>query len=129
MDGKFAHVKLSQLGCTKSRADLLDRRRPSGSLGSLNLMRIQGLVEGRGCPGCACWHVRSLGSWRTTLKGQLRIGSQESGPWLMLEQIQACSKQPPPPQGGLPGPAPLLLGPEVLTLILPVLALKAESQV
>lgn len=54
MDGKFAHVTLSQLGCTKSQADLLDRRRPSGSLGSLNLMRVQGLVEGRGCPGCAC---------------------------------------------------------------------------
>lgn len=38
LDGKFAHIKLSQLRCTKSHADTLDSRL-SGSLRSLGLMR------------------------------------------------------------------------------------------
>lgn len=43
---------------------------------------------------------------------------RQPGIWTLIN-AGACSKQP-PPQGGLPGPATLLLGPEVLTLILPI---------
>lgn len=43
LGGKFAHIKLSQFRCNKSHSDILDRHKPSGSLGV-----SQGPVEGRG---------------------------------------------------------------------------------
>lgn len=110
----------SQLRCTKSHADTVDRCRPSGSLGSLNFMRIQGPVEGKGCLGCACWH----GHWVPGERPR-SVPHSQPGTWISANS-GACSKQQ-PPRGGLPGRATPPLGPEVLTLILPVSQVRAES--
>lgn len=79
-------------------------------------MRIQGPVEGKGAARAVPASM-DTGSLKNDLPRSV-VTHRQPGIWTLVN-AGACSKQPPPLEG-LPGPATLPLGPEVLTLIMPV---------